>query len=320
MTPSRCAAHILRVHALILTEAYAGLQNQALGLAERAGLIPELRLLRAHGAWSRLPARFWPNPQRMLAPAADPPLPKLLIGCGGVAAALTARLRRQGHCAVHVQHPRMNPARFDLIVVQPHDRLTGPNVVTTRTALHRVTQPALQEARVRWQPVFAALPRPLVAVLVGGSNGRLRLDAPVGAALAGQLAAMMDTDRIGLALTPSRRTDPAVTAALHATLGPRGAWLWNGAGDNPYLGLLACADAIIVTADSVSMISEAAATSVPVLIAALPGYSRRIAAFTAGLVAAQRVRFYAGRYESWGCAALDDTDMAAARLRRLLGW
>jgi mitochondrial fission protein ELM1 len=157
-------------------------------------------------------------------------------------------------------------------------------------------------------------------VLIGGSNGRFRLDAPVGAALAAQLAGMMQADHVGLALTPSRRTAPDVVAALRAALEPLGGWIWNGEGDNPYLGLLACADAIIVTGDSVSMISEAAATAAPVMVAPLPGRSRRIAAFTAGLLAEQRIRPYVGRCESWPCAALDDTDRAADEMRRRLGW
>jgi mitochondrial fission protein ELM1 len=312
-------AETRRVEAMILTEAYAGLQNQALGLAERAGLSPQLRLLEPHGAWSRLPPRFWPDPLATVAPGVDPPLPKLLIGCGGVAAVVTARLRPRGHRTVHVQHPRVDPRRFDLVVVQPHDCLTGPNVVVTRTALHRVTKARLAEARLAWAPVFAHLPRPLVSVLIGGSNGRFRLDAPVGAALAGALAEMMQGDRVGVALTPSRRTDPAVIGALRAALEPRGGWIWDGAGNNPYFGLLACADAIIVTGDSDSMISEAAATEAPVMVAELPGRSRRIAAFTTGLLAARRIRLYAGRCDVWPCAALDDTDMAAAALRDRLG-
>jgi mitochondrial fission protein ELM1 len=307
-----------RVDALILTEAFAGLRNQAVGLAERAGLQTTMRTLHPHGPWLRLPARFWPDPVAMVSPAADAPLPATLIGCGGVAAAVTSRLRRQGHRAIHVQHPRMNPARFDLIVVQPHDNLTGPNVVVTRTALHHVTQAKLASARARWSPVFAHLPRPLVSVLIGGSNGRYRLDAPVATDLALQLATMMRMDQVSVAITPSRRTDPLAMGALKANLFPLGAWIWDGDGDNPYLGLLACADLIIATGDSVSMISEAAATAAPVMIARLPGRSRRIAAFTQGLVAERRVRFYAGRYEPWPVAPLDDTDLAAAQLRDTL--
>ena len=307
------------MHALILSEPYAGLQAQAVGLAERAGLEPALRPLRPRGLWSHLPARFWPDPATVLAFATEPPLPGLIIGCGGVAAALGAQLRTRGHQVVQVQNPRMDPRKFDLVVVNAHDGLTGANVIVTRTALHRITPTRLAQARARWERVFAALPRPLVSVLVGGSNGRFRLDSTTATALAHQLAGMMRAEHWGLALTPSRRTAPSVMAAMRAVLEPLGAWIWNGVGDNPYEGLLACADAIVVTGDSVSMISEAAATEVPVLIAPLPGRSRRIAAFTAGLLAAGRVRLYSGALDCWPTARLDDTDLAASALRDRLG-
>ncbi|MBV9748690.1 MAG: mitochondrial fission ELM1 family protein, partial [Acetobacteraceae bacterium] len=190
----------------ILSEPLAGLQAQALGLAEAAGLAPDVADLRPRAPWRWMTARLWPAPLRAVRladPAAD-----ILIGAGGTAAVVCAALRRRGRALVQVQHPRMDPSRFDVVVVNRHDGLAGPNVVVTRTALHRATPARLAEAAAHWGPRLAHLPRPLVAVLVGGSNGRFRLDAPVAAALGKQLADMMQADRIGLALTPSRRTAP----------------------------------------------------------------------------------------------------------------
>src|SRR4051794_35435793 len=193
----------------ILSEGYAGLQAQALGLAEAAGLQPELRVLAPRAPWRWVAAKLWPAPLAVVPDAVRAPLPALVIGCGGVAAAVGAALRRGGQPVVQVQHPRMDPRRFDLVVVNRHDELTGPNVVVTRTALHRVTPARLAGAARQWQARFAHLKRPLVAVLVGGSNGRFRLDAAVAGELAGQLAAMMRRDGAGVAVTPSRRTDLA---------------------------------------------------------------------------------------------------------------
>jgi uncharacterized protein len=204
-------------------------------------------------------------------------------------------------------------------VVNRHDEMTGSNVIVTRTALHRVTPERLAAAAQSWAGHLAHLPRPLVAVLVGGTNGRFRLDAAVGADLATRLAGMMRADRVGVALTPSRRTDPAVTRALADTLGPLGGWVWDGAGENPYFGLLGLADAIVVTMDSVSMVSEAVATRAPVMLAGLPGGSRRIGLFTQGLIADGRVRDFAGRCEIWPVEPVNDTPAAAAEMRRRLG-
>ena len=130
----------------------------------------------------------------------------------------------------------------------------------------------------------------------------------------------MRRDGVGLALTPSRRTAPGVRTALQTALEPLGGWIWDMQGDNPYFGLLALADAIIVTGDSVSMVSEAVATAVPVLLAALPGRSRRIGAFTQDLLAEGRVRPFSGRLETWQTSALDDTQAAADEMRHRLGF
>ena len=305
------------MNAAILTEPYAGLRAQARGLAEAAGLVPDERTIVAKAPWRWLPPEWWPRPLAAIEPGAlDTPLPGLVVGCGGKAAAVLSALR--GPRRVIVQHPRRAIQNYDLVVAARHDGLTGPNVVVTRTAIHTVTPAKLAEAALVWRPRLAHLPRPLVSVLVGGSNGRFRLGVAEGVSLAADLARLIQAGA-GVAITPSRRTDPAVVAQL-ATLDPTGSWLWDGAGENPYLGLLACADLLVVTGDSVSMLSEAVATSAPVLVAALPGRSRRIGRFVAGLVADGRVRPFRGRLESWDVSPIDDTPWAAAEMRRRLGF
>jgi mitochondrial fission protein ELM1 len=297
--------------ARILCTDLAGLRAQAIGLAEAAGLTPDVRTLPPSTAFSRL----W---RSRPADAVAEPLPKLIIGCGGAGARLAASLRRPGVAVVAIQHPRMALNNFDLVLAARHDGITGPNVIVTRNALHRVTPARLAMEAERWRPVFAGLPRPLVAVLLGGSNGRYRFGAAEARALAAQLAAIMDQDGASLTITPSRRTAPEVLAILREVLLPRGAWIWDGTGENPYFGMLALADAIIVTADSVSMVSEAVATPAPVMLARLPGKSARIGAFMDAMVQDGRVKNFAGRLEIWDTAPLDDTPLAAAALNRLL--
>lgn len=304
----------------ILTEGLAGLQAQALGLAEAAGLSPELRVLAPRFPWNRIAARFWPNPLAVAGEAVRPPLPGLAIGCGGKSAVVLAALRQVDRPVVQIQHPRIDPGRFDLVVVNTHDQLTGPNVVVTRTALHRVTPDRLAREGELWRDRLAPHARPLVAVLLGGSNGRYRLDGAVAGRLAADLAAMATRDKVGVVVTPSRRTDPAVTAILRDALTPVGGWVWDFSGDNPYFGMLALADMLIVTQDSVSMISEAAATAAPVMFVPLPGRSSRQGLFIQTMRDAGRIRPFEGRYAPWPVAPLNDTPEAAAEMRRRLAF
>ncbi|WP_234729533.1 mitochondrial fission ELM1 family protein [Acidocella facilis] len=305
--------------ARIICTDLAGLKSQALGLAEAAGLAAEFRPLRFRTPWAHIPTNFWFNPRwAVAAELFAGPLPPVVIGAGGAGARVAAALRSREVKAVCIQHPRMALSKFDAILAGRHDGIEGPNVIVTRTALHRVTQARLAAERDIWAPRFAHLPRPLVAVLLGGSNGRYKFEAAEGQALAAQLAALA-RQGAGLMITPSRRTAPEVVAALRAALEPLGAWIWDFTGENPYFGMLACADAIIVTADSVSMVSEAVATSAPVMLARLPGKSARIGAFMDALAQDGRVRDFAGRLELWDTAPLDDTEWAGQELRRRLG-
>jgi uncharacterized protein len=305
--------------AWILSEDLAGLWSQALGLAEAMDLPAERRALKPAAPWKSITARFWPRPLSVVAEAIQGPLPDLAIGTGGMAGAVLAALRRRGPRVIQVQNPRMPIRRFDVIVANTHDELTGPNVIVLRTAIHRVTEARLAAEADLWRDRLAALPRPLVAVLLGGSNGRYRLDTTVGGQLAADLVAMMRRDNVGVMVTPSRRTDPAVTRVIAEAIQPLGGMVWDFTGDNPYFGMLALADMIIVTQDSVSMISEAAATRAPVMIAALPGRSRRQGIFLDAMRDSGRVRMFEGRFTEWPVSPMNDTPGAAAEVRHRLG-
>jgi hypothetical protein len=303
----------------IISEGLAGLRSQALGLAEAACLTPEFRELKPSAPWKWMASKLWPNPLAAVADAVRAPLPSLAIGCGGMAGSVLAALRRKSMRVVQVQDPRMDISRFDLIIANHHDELTGPNVLVTRTALHRVTPDRLATEAAAWQDRLSPYRRPLVAVLLGGNNGRFRLDHDAGTRLAADLATMAEQDRVGIVVTPSRRTDPAVTELIRAALAPSGGWVWDFNGENPYFGMLALADLIVVTQDSVSMISEAVATAAPVMVAPLPGFWRRQSLFLKPLQDEDRIRLFEGRFSTWKVTPLNDTPLAAAEMRRRLG-
>ena len=306
------------IPAWVLAEDKAGMLSQAIGLAEAANLRPETRLLRPRGLRSALTPALWWSPLSAIDQAAlAPPMTKIVIGCGGMAGAVLSALRGRARTVI-VQHPRRDIRKFDLVLAAMHDELNGPNVIVTRTALHRVTPDRLAAAAQEWAPQLAHLPRPLVAVLVGGSNGRLHLGPAVGEQLAGQLAEMLQRDRVGMIVTPSRRTDRTVRQILDRTLRPLGAEVWDGTGENPYFGMLALTDAIVVTCDSVSMVSEAVASHAPVLLVPLPGQSRRNQLFVRPLLDADRIRPFTGRLEVWPVEPIDDTQQAADEMRRRL--
>ncbi len=306
----------------VVTEGYVGLENQALGVAEALGLAPVAKTVAARQPWRSLPPRLWIDRIGFRALDGDlaPPWPDVIVSCGGQAA-LAAYLVRQASdgrtFTIHVQKPALPARAFDVLVVPRHDGLTASNVIPTEGAVHRVTREKLAAAAARFAPRYAQLPQPRVAVLIGGSNNRYRLTPERMRLLADQLAALAKGGA-GLMITPSRRTEPEVARILKDTLAGFGAGIWDGQGENPYFGMLALADAILVTRDSVSMTSEAVSTGKPVHVIDLDGSSRRIEMFHANMERQGYTRRFKGTLERWTYTAPDDTAIAAARIRPLL--
>jgi mitochondrial fission protein ELM1 len=311
-----------RFAAWVVSDGTVGMEIQSRGLATALGIEPVVKQVNPRLPWRVLPAGLWLQPFMALGPDSDPlepPWPDLLIGTGRIAAAFSAAIREASGGAtftVQMQNPYLSPERFDLIVVPEHDGFAAPNAITTLGSIHAVTPARLEAARAAWAPRFAHLRRPLVAVLVGGSNRRYQLTSDVAAKLGSQLAPL--TAAYGLAVTPSRRTGKDNEAALISALAHTDAYVWDGVSENPYLGLLALADAIIVTSDSTNMATEALATGRPVHVVHLPGRPGKFGAFHDLLRSRGYTRPFRGQIEAWSYEPPDDTARVAALVRRRL--
>jgi len=304
----------------VLHDGKIGMANQVRGLAEALSWPITEKQLAIRAPWRYLPPALWLAPSVAFDPAGarlEPPWPDVVIACGRNSVAPARLVKRASNHRtfwVQVQDPRFARSEIDLIVAPRHDPAPGENVFRTIGAVHRVTEAKLAADAARWAPVFAALPRPLIAVLIGGDNSVYRLTEQSFGALCDRLVALAKSG-VGLAITPSRRTGNAQRALLEKRLAGLPAYIWDGSGDNPYFGMLGAADAILVTADSVSMISEAAATGKPVHIVELEGGSEKFARFHKGMREAGITRPFNGTLEQWHYAPLDDTARAAAEIR-----
>ena len=286
--------------------------SQVEGLAEALGWPFESIAVQLRRPWSWLPAyRQLPGLlQYGLEERLPQPWPDLLISCGRRSASVSAAARRAAGgrtFAVHIQNPRTPLRCFDLIVPLAHDGLAGPNVVASRAALHRITPEKLAAAGAEWRGRFGDLN---VAVMLGGRTRSYRFTRQTVDRLVSGLADLNGE----IAVTASRRTEPGVIDALKAHLTE--AWFWDGTGSNPYLGMLALARHVVVTEDSVSMISEAISTGKPVYVAEMASGSRRLARFHASLREDGIVRPFDGRLAEWRYEPVNDTPRIAAEVRR----
>jgi mitochondrial fission protein ELM1 len=308
-----------------MTTGEAGFRTQARGLASRiAGDVRELTVDVAK-PWRYLPAAFIPSPLDRLTEVSDhpaPPWPDVLVSCSRKAAAVAIAVKRASGgrtLAIHVQNPLTDPRAFDLVVAMDHDGLTGPNVISVPTALHDVTPARLGEAAKAWRKRLFKRGRPLVGVVLGGSNKHQPFTLKMAGELMDGLQKLRRETGAGLAITPSRRTPEEIKDAFQAQFaGDPDVFCWDMQGENPYLGILALSDRLVVTSDSVSMISEALATDNPVEVFGPEG-GRRHAKFLHGLVDKGLVRPFTGeRLPPPPGGPIDSTEIAAQAARALV--
>jgi len=320
----RKSSAILRAHAWLITDNKAGMIVQCRGVADALQLdcvhkqIDPKGLRRWLSPWLR-PAtseRFGANGS-----AFAPPWPDIAIATGRLSIPYIRALSRWAGSrtfTVVLQNPRTGLRTADVIWVPKHDLLRGPNVITTLTAPHSFSQDRLSELRKALPDDIAALPRPRVAVLLGGPTRRCKY-------------AQADLDRLGRALasiaalnpsfliTPSRRTPIELVNVIDVATRSRPRLLWSGCGENPYPSFIAHADALIVTADSVNMTSEACATGRPVYVFEAAKLSNKHARFHQALRrhgATRSLPDRLSRLEQWTYTPLDAATEIAAEITR----
>lgn len=312
----------------VVSDGRAGIENQALGLAEAIGRRAPVRLtikrvhLRTPYAW--LPPGFVPAPRHALSIGSDAieaPWPDIFIGCGRTAVPFAMGVKHWSDgktFVVQLQDPRVNPREFDVVVPPIHDGLDGPNVLPTVGACHRVTPERLDQELLDFTPALEELAPPRLAVLIGGKSKRNDISATRARAIADSLTAVQRQTGGSLMVTLSRRTSDAARMQFRTWLAPHAAVFYEGDGPNPYFAMLGAADHVFVTADSVNMATEAAATAKPIHVLDVDGRAGKLQRFHESLARRGCARRFNGVLENWSYPPLLETDRVAAAV--LTAW
>lgn len=306
-------------HTWIVTEAgLIGTENQCRGVAAALGAQPIIKRIGLRQPWKTLsPFLGFECAATFTGDELAAPWPDLVIASGrkAIAAARYIRARSPRTIIVQIQDPRASRRTFDLIAVPHHDPARGKNVIVTAAAPNMITPELLAQARDQWAPQLEKRPSPRVAVLIGGNSKAHKLTQARMKTLCAQLQSLMNAGD-SLMITASRRTGAENMALLRQSL--PGALIWDGTGDNPYHGYLAWADYILVTADSVSMISESATTGKPVYLIPLDGGSARFDRFYAHLIGRGVIRRFDGGLAPYDYVPLDDAGLVAESICELM--
>lgn len=303
----------------IITEGMIGTENQCLGIAEALGIgQPHIIKIGLNQPWKTLSPWLgfemaWTFDQPL-----ESPYPDLLIAAGRKSVAASRYIKKKSGgktFTVQLQNPKCSPKNFDLVAVPHHDNLRKENVLVTHGAPNRLTLDKLAEAKHHFSLQFESLIEPRIAVLIGGNSRTHKMTTAIMHNLVEQLKQIKGS----LMVTASRRTGEKNLKILQDGLKDTNATLWDGSGENPYFGMLAWADHILVTADSVSMLSDAGTTGKPVHMIGLEGSSPRFDRFHNHLQEINVMRPLSleagGNLQSWSYEPLNDAKMVAEAIK-----
>jgi len=230
-----------------------------------------------------------------------PPWPDVVIASGKRNSGVARWIKRQSGGRtklIHVGRPWARLDAFDLIITTPQYRLPlRDNVHRNPLPITPIDTRALAQHRDRILDKFAELPRPRIALLVGGDSWSYTF-GPSTARRIGQHASRLAGNSGGsLLVATGPRTRRRPTEELFAALdAPCRTHDFNSAGTgNRYLDFLAVADKVVVTGDSASMIADAMATGREVDVLPLPRRTlARLSAAARSIVARSRGSTYRG--------------------------
>ncbi|RDY11382.1 Mitochondrial fission protein ELM1, partial [Mucuna pruriens] len=284
--------------------------------------------------------------------------PLLVVASGRDTISVASSIKRlapENVFLVQIQHPRFHLNRFDIVITPRHDyypltphaqrqipwflrrwvtpwQPPGRNVVLTVGALHQADSSALRVAASAWHDKLATLPKPLLVVNIGGPTDAKFLfqvfcHTPH-YAFFGWVGQNVLWSCGSIRISFSRRTPEKISKILvkEFATNPK-VQIWDGEGSNPHMGHLAWADAFVITADSVSMLSESCSTGKPVYVVGAELCTWKFADFQYSLQKQGVARPFTGKEnigaassflpdhisESWSYPPLNDTAEAASQ-------
>lgn len=311
-----------------LTPGPAAFRKQTAGIAAALGLPFIEKKVIGKKPWRWLPKQWTFGTLRQLEAGCDrlqPPWPDIIISSSQYAIpyALAIRKANQGYTTlIHIQKPPIAFTQFDAVIAPLHDHAQGDNVIHTLGATHDVNEQTLATARNEFLARFKPFRAPYFSIFIGGSSKNYTLTHEYMAQLANTILEIAKHYPGTLLISGSRRTGAENMTYLERRCKEvRNIYLYNNVGKNPYMGMLALADKIMITDDSVSMISEACFTGKPVYLLRLPGQQqrRKITEFINEAIKRNHIRYYEGTLETWDVQRLAETQRIIPDLKQLLG-
>ena len=263
----------------IVTDGTTGMLKQSIAVAKSLNIEPAILhthptpILRLFPTLAKIPT--WRLTMGRSPSWIRGPYPDYIISCGRRMAGLSIGLRRisKGRSkTIHIQDPGISPDFFDVLVVPSHDKIAAfeknfSNLVISTGSLSWLIKKQILARKSDIIERFGPLDTPQIIVMLGGNNKRYSVSTSIVEKLAHEIFNYARLKNARLIIIPSRRTPRKARMIFEKLDIDKKHTFWDGKHENPYPDIFSIADEIIVTSDSVNMITEACVVGKPVFVA-----------------------------------------------------
>ena len=258
-----------KLKALLLTEGMHGMISQAEGMAKALDVEYTHKIVRLSFPWSLIPPKFSPISGIVLKDKnyiTENEKFDLVISCGrkSVIPSIFLKKKNPKLFTIHIQNPKVNSKHFDIVISPIHDNYYGPNVIHSKGAIHYITQLEIDNAKSYLKKNINS--EKIVSLILGGPNKYYNFDKDQLANIFNQIKSNFISKSYKVIVIPSIRTPKSIIELAIKEMSSCG-YVANIVDKQAYLSAYSLADYIVVTCDSTSMISEAAASGKPIFVA-----------------------------------------------------
>ena len=258
-----------KLKALLLTEGYHGMISQVEGLAKALQTEFQHKIVRLNWPWNFIPPKLTPISEIILKDKHYINENKnfdLVISCGRKSVIPSAIIKKKNAniFTIHIQDPKVNYKNFDVIIAPEHDELKGENVISSKGSIHYITQSEIEKAKNYLVNKFHN--ENVVSLILGGPSKYYSFSNEELTQVFRKIKSNFISQGYKALVIPSMRTPKRIIDLAMKEFVKVG-FVVNTVDKQAYLSALALATNIVVTCDSTSMISEAAASGKPIFVA-----------------------------------------------------
>ena len=306
-----------KLKGLLLTEGMHGMISQVEGLAKALDLDFTHHKVELNNFWKFIPPKLTPISNKVYKHF-DATNYDIIISCGRKSVVPSIYLKKNSQkkiINIHIQDPKVNLKHFDIIVTPEHDGVTGDNVISSKGAIHYLTEQEISSSK---DYLVGRLDnkKNYLGLIIGGPNKYYNYSNQIIEKVLLKVKKISELNKLQVIAIPSIRTPKNIITMTSEILGENHLAI-NEVDKRAYLSTLAISKYLVVTCDSTSMISEAAITGKPVYVEELPAKKNdyRFKKFRDLFTKLNIIKKLDKNLEDWTYKKLDESNRIAKEIK-----